>query len=318
MDSAELRRSGRVLRLAVGGSVLVHVLAFLLSGLFWSGIATLRPRAVPTPPDVVVTTSNTVTIERRTRPRPATKARSRTAQTPRAPEQRAQPNAIPQPLRVAQQKPPARPFTRSVAPSVGALHELAKAVPRAPPNAEKTVRATPPAAEETPPADTTSRGQASQPEQMHKAPAGQLSEERLAHINADIQKTLAQLRAEDNPLAVRSTPAPAGERRYHVEMLGRLGDLRHAQGSCYPIKSWTEDGYDYYYESCNVQFEDGHYEAQAVPWPIRYKVGHDLYHGDLGSVTVPLPPPLPGWKLPAGEHVSQELREYAHEQGVDI
>jgi hypothetical protein len=321
-DRADDRDGGRVLRLAVLGSVLVHALGFFLWGIASNGFANLRAVTMPTPPPVVVTTSNAIRIERRARPHPAPR--------PARPHPRlAAPSPAPRPVAEVEPRPlvapviPRRP--QLALPQSKALHELAKSIPTAAANPPRTVRATqPPKPEPTTPGKAASQRVAlAQPPQPQQRPApsnrSQLSQAQLSHIGQDIQKTLSELRAESNPLAVRSTAAPSSEHRYRVQMVGLPGELHHAQGTCYPIKSWVAGGYDYYYESCEVQFEDGHYETQAVPWPIRYPIGHDLYHGDLGAdVTVPLPPPLAGWKLPPGQRVSDELRQYAHDHGFDI
>jgi hypothetical protein len=328
IDRDEARRSGRVLRWGVLGSILVHALSALLWILIVASVLGAHAFVLPTPPpDVVVTTSNAITIERRSHPKPAPQARPhpraaapQRAATQSVPKPAVQPRALVQP--VVPRPPVAEP------PKTRALHELAKSTPRVLINPPKTIHATPPPGPEpTQPGKERTEPQpqhvalAERPAQRPANPSNpaRLSQAQLAHIGSDISKELAQLRAESNPLAVHSTAAPSAERRYHVQMIGIPGDMRHAQGSCYPIKAWVQGAYDYYYESCDVQFDDGHYETQAVPWPIRYPIGRDLYHGDLGrDTTVPLPPPLPGWKLPAGERVSDELRAYAREHGVEI
>jgi hypothetical protein len=310
-------RGERTLRLAVLGSLLVHAVGFFLWGAATNGFAFVRPLMRPTPPpDVVVTTSNAIRIEHRAKPQPVSRPHPVQPKAAAPAPQRAALAVVPKPVAA-----PAEPTLR---PPARALHELAKEAPAAP-NPPRTIKVTAPQRPEpTNPATAPPQKVALAERSERSAKAGQskraqLSAAQLAHIGEDISKTLAQLHAENDPLAVHSTASPSAQRRVHVQMMGVPGDMRHAQGSCYPIKSWVEGGYDYYYETCDVQFDDGHYESQAVPWPIRYPIGHDLYHGDLGHlVTVPLPPPLPGWKLPAGEHISEELRQYAKDHGVDI
>ena len=316
-EKSESRRERDRYGSPCSGSLLVHAVGFFLWGVATNGFAFIRPLTRPTPPpDVVVSTSTAIRMEKRSRPQPQPRPRQVQPQAAAPAPQRAAVEAVPKP------QPSLQPPTR-------ALHELAKAATAAP-NPPRTIKVTaPPRPEPTNPA--TAQPATAQPQKVALADRSesaskatqskraQLSAAQLAHIGEDISKTLAQLHAENNPLAVHSTASPGAQRRVHVQMMGIPGDMRHAEGSCYPIKSWVEGGYDYYYETCDVQFDDGHYEAQAVPWPIRYPAGHDLYHGDLGrQVTVPLPPPLPGWKLPAGEHISEELRQYAHEHGIDI
>jgi hypothetical protein len=92
--------------------------------------------------------------------------------------------------------------------------------------------------------------------------------------------------------------------------------MRH-HGLCDPIKSWQQDGYNYYFVACNVRFSDGTYQRQPVPWPVRFKPSRDPFAGTFGG-SEPLALPLPGWTLPAGETISKELREYAQDQGVTL
>jgi hypothetical protein len=322
-DPAEARRSGRVLRIAVIGSVLVHLFCFLLYAVVTERIPSLRKllaSATP-PPDVVVTTSQSIRIEKRAHPVPVPRPRPKTQPAVRQPNAPTRASVAVQPHQLVA---PTIPKPQLNPPLPHALHELAKAAPKAPPNPPKTVKAT------EPPHPVPTQAATAEPRRValvqpnspaHRAvPANraQLSQAELAHIGADLQKTVEELHAESNPLAVRSTSPPSANKRYHVQMSAFAGELRGAQGTCYPIKSWVVGSYDYYYETCDVQFDDGRFQAQPVPWPIRYARGHDLYHGDLGATTVPLPPPQPGWKLPPGEPVSDELRRYAHDNGVDI
>jgi hypothetical protein len=315
MDSAEERRSRRTLRYAVFGSLFVHVLGFLFYAVATMVFPTLRTAlATPTPrPPQVVTLSNALTISKKSNPVPHSQPHPR-----QPPPQHAaapvQPHPAVQPRVVTA---PEAPKPQVHAPIPHALHELAKPLPVATAEPTKTVKETPPPQ----PHPEQKVALAPHVPALH-APAqksAQLSQAQLARIGQDMQQTVAQLHAESNPLNVRSTADPTATKQYHVQMTAFQGDLRGAQGTCYPIKSWVAGNWDYYYESCDVQFDNGRYEVQAVPWPIRYPRGHDLYHGDLGNVkTVPLPPPQPGWKLPQGEKVSDELRRYAHDSGVDI
>jgi hypothetical protein len=150
-------------------------------------------------------------------------------------------------------------------------------------------------------------------EQRQTKPArtAQLSEARIAQMNESFNQTLAQLRHENDPLAVRPEP-PSAPKRYRLQMIGVNGDLRFGQGYYYPIKSWSADGYDYYYVSYEFTWADGTFESGGVPWPIRFRPHDDpfAHPGRPALEHVPLPAPLPGWKLPAGEHVGKALQRY--------
>ena len=299
-DRAEARTSRRVLRFAVLGSLLVHVVGIFLWGIANGTFPNLQPRARATPPpDLIVTTSNAITIRKRAKPRPVPQPRVRPAQPQRVAA--VQPRSVPRPeLRQA-------PVT--VPPLSRALHELAKANPQAAPQAPRTVRATPS------PAPEPTHSAAAQPQrvafaqQPSRPSRAHLSQEQLAHINEDIHKTLAQLRSENDPLAVHSTAPPVAQKRYRVQMLGAFGHLRNGEGHYSPIRSWNAEGYHYYYVSYDFVYSDGEYESGSVPWPIRFKPSEDPFtNPEIGARhDTPLPPPLPGWSLPPGEHIGKAL-----------
>ena len=307
-DADESRRSRRIFGAAVLLSALVHLVGFLLyaygTGAFSK--AHLLARARPTPqPLVYVTTSNATIVHKRPVPRPAPRSNVRNA----APARPAQPQK-PQPL---QRPVPPQPHVvrrPEEQPRARTLHELAKLVPHAAPNPPKTSHATAPPrvalAEKAAPA--------AQPAPESRA---QAQSQQIARVERDMSKALVAMRRDNDPLNVRPD-SPSAPKRYNVQMKGALANLHDAQGSCYSIKDWEDGPYDYYYETCNVVFDTGHTEVQAVPWPVRYVRGHDPERGDLGPGTFPLQGPAPGWKLPAGQYVSKELREYAHDHGVDI
>jgi hypothetical protein len=308
-------RGDRVLRAAVAVSVLVHVLGFFLYGIASRQISHVRFAPAPTPPpDAIVTISNAIRIEKRARPRPVPRPRPPHAARPRPAVARPQSvAAVPQPAAVP------RPLAQmESAPKVRALHELDKTLQQAPPNRPRTVRAT--AAPHAVPNEQSREGKASQRvafERRRTQPSrsSRLSEARIAQMNEAFDRTLSQLRRENDPLAVR-TEAPAAPKRYKIQMIGVNGDLRYGQGYYYPIRSWKSDGFDYYYVSYDFTWADGTYESGGVPWPIRFRPQDDPFVNTANPALehVPLPPPLPGWRLPPGEHVGKALRRYLPDQ----
>jgi hypothetical protein len=307
------RGSRRVLRIAIAVSLGVHLLGFLLYGLATAQLAHVKfAFARPTPtPDTVVTISNAITIEKRAKPQPeprplrgANPAMRPSAQSP----QRVA--SIPRPV-VEPRPPEPQPV-----PPQRALHQLAKVAPTAPANPPKTIEATaPPKPEQTP-------MHATQPHQVALAqrPAqasrpSQLSQARIAQMTQNFDKTLAELRRESAPLNVKPEN-PSATKRYHVQMIGVDGDLRHGQGYYYPIKSWREDGYDYYYVSYDFTWADGTFESGGVPWPIRFRPRDDpfTHPDDPNSAKVPLAAPMAGWRLPSGEKVGKALESLYGQQ----
>lgn len=149
----------------------------------------------------------------------------------------------------------------------------------------------------------------------------QLSAQQIARIERSMAATIADAKAGIDPVNV--PPEPVATPKHYAANFsafsafdGAIGGRHH--GLCDPTTSWKDGGFDYYYVSCNVHFPDGHVERQPVPWPIRFEPGDDPFNGTSRVREKPLAPPLPGWHLEPGQTVSDQLREYAHEQGVDI
>jgi hypothetical protein len=143
-----------------------------------------------------------------------------------------------------------------------------------------------------------------------------LSEQRLAQIQGNLASAIAQDRAGIDPLHVPQGAAP--DVKHYGPDFADLGtsSMRH-HGLCDPIQSWKDGGWNYYYVACNVRFSDGSSQRQGVPWPVRFSPNDDPFAGTAHDERA-LALPLPGWHLPPNETITVELREYAHEHGVDI
>jgi len=298
------RRERRFLAIALVASIAVHLIGALfyyrvddLLNRFEKKLAVFRKQ----PEKEVVTMSSAIRLDKRPKPVPDAKARSRPPQ-PRSP-----------------QSPP-NPQTLPVLPApANVVHELAKSVPTAAPNPTPLPTRAPTALPEK-------RVAALQRPAEHAARPRQatlpsrLSEEQLARIENDLSRTIAQARSDTNPLAIpRQTPGST--RRYRMQMLGTNSDLRGYQGVCDPIKFWVQNGLDYYYVSCNVQISDGDLQRQAMPWPIHFPPNRDPFNGTMSAEETqrtPVPGPEPGWKLPPGAFASPEMRDYARRHGFDI
>jgi hypothetical protein len=142
------------------------------------------------------------------------------------------------------------------------------------------------------------------------------SAQKIAKITQDLQGEIDADRGAHGALAVAPEPAPT-MKKFAMD-IGDLtaGSLSH-HGLCDPIRDWKADGFDYYYVACNVRFSDGTFQRQDVPWPVRFPPEDDPFAGTARK-DKPLAMPLPGWHLGPGESVTVELREYAHDHGVDI
>jgi hypothetical protein len=143
-----------------------------------------------------------------------------------------------------------------------------------------------------------------------------LSEERIAQIEGHLASAIEQDRSGINPLHVPGGTGP--DVKHYGPNFADLGTsaMRH-HGLCDPVQSWKDDGWNYYYVICNVRFSDGSSERQGVPWPVRFNPSDDPFAGTAHDER-PLAMPLPGWHLGPNQTISVELREYAHEHGVDI
>ncbi len=295
------RDDDRRARIAIGVSIVVHLLAvfiyFGLAGLF----ARLHLFPPPKPKeDQTTMITSTITFERRPKPK-------RAAPRPPPPSvpQRQAVASVPVPQRVLEPPPVPAPIKRP---------ELAKEAPTAPPAPPTIPPSEPPRKIARVQLPSTSEHVATA---QRPSPPSQLSQEQLAAVERDLARTVAQARADTNPLPVTSAE-PAGPKHYQMQMFGRrTSDLREAQGVYYPIKGWQDGGWDYYYVSANVTLPDGSVKVEAIPWPIRFRWNADPFNGSSNAL-IPLAMPLPGWSMPAGVRVDREIRQYANEHGVDL
>jgi hypothetical protein len=327
----DVPRRKRSLEYGIVGSMLVHLLIALF---YFQGQALLTRMHVrfphPQPTEEAVTISSSITLDKRARPKIVPQPAQPKPQQPQPRRPQSQPN----PATVAQMPK----FEQPSIPVPSKLrHELSKNVPAAAPippktQHEKQVTDTPTAppihTPQTPGPEsrvalqqrTKAQQQAAQIRRNPSQPS-QFSEQQIEKIQSELSQTIAQARSETNPLRVPPQPATA-PKHYGLQMQAAVGNLRGYQGLCDPLRDpWQSNGYNYYYVACNVQFSDGLFERQAVPWPVRFRPNQDPFNGSMSPAQVqrmPLPGPEPDYKLPAGTPVSKELRKYAHDRGVDI
>jgi len=125
----------------------------------------------------------------------------------------------------------------------------------------------------------------------------------LARQQAEFQKTITQLREQDNPVAEAERPVQVASEpeRFTFNVSQGVGTRPQAEGVLTPVKSWHDGPYDYYYVQYWVQYEDGGTETGYVPWPIRYLPKQDPFLLHLQHF--PLPGPMPDFALPADTRV---------------
>jgi outer membrane biosynthesis protein TonB len=326
-------RSNRIVRWGLLVSLILHILLAMLYFAVqpWLLRALHRPVApLPRSREEIVTISNARKIERHDRVRvqtghPAPPPHRQVVATVRKPLTQAAPPVAPV---VPRPRPVVTPVPQ---PPTKRVHEIVKRVAQATPEPPKTVKektvtevASAPPATPIPKRDEPSAAPEKQvalgetPRQAQRPPR-QFSPEQLQKINDDLAKSIAQDRAENNPLNTRTYQTPAATTRHFAfQLSGVDGRMRVPQGLCSPIKSWVADGWDYYYVSCNVAFSDGTSDIEAVPWPVRFAPKEDYFRYDVRPVSTDLALPLPGWTLSPGIVVGEGVRAYARAHGFNL
>jgi hypothetical protein len=154
-------------------------------------------------------------------------------------------------------------------------------------------------------------------------PRGQIS---LPHLSPSIdiaqqerqfERTIAQLRRASDPIvsAARPLATPAAPKHYAFDFSGSVGTAPQAEGILYPLKSWHDGPYTYYYVRYWVQYADGSTETGLVPWPLRYLPESDPFR--LHWEHFPLPAPLPDYALPPDTNL-HPLVAFCYEHRSDL
>ncbi|HET7814812.1 MAG TPA: hypothetical protein VFL13_10615 [Candidatus Baltobacteraceae bacterium] len=133
----------------------------------------------------------------------------------------------------------------------------------------------------------------------------------------DYSKTIAKLRAANNPVAAAAQPVDVGAHthNYSTDFSTSIGTGGSGQGYLNPVRSWHQDGYDFYYVHYEVEYPDGGTESGIVPWPIRYLPQADPFR--LGIHHMPLPGPLPDFVL-TPDMVLHPLTKYCYEHRSEL
>ncbi len=302
----------RLLRLALIGSVLVHLLifAFVFDA---AGLLAKLMHVAPRPPkNETVTMSTALRFEKRS------VAQDVPPSTVRPPAPQSQPVPVSPPHPVTRPAPPVphvvahRPVPPSPRPHRTKPRELAKVVPRAAPIESPHPTAPPrsPAPVQTP------APPAPQTESERQA---QLSRAMIARIDRDLAKSIAQDRSRENPLSnVAHHPhaAAAASRRAAINIAGIDRNPSGAQGLCTALRVWLAHGYVYFYLTCRTQRADGTVRNEAIPWPTRY-LPSQVATGPSGPEPPPgeIPLPLPGWHLAPGQRIDPDVLDFLRQRG---
>jgi hypothetical protein len=301
----------RVFRIALVVSLLIHPLILLLLGV------QLKLR---NPHDVAARQrqdpSEIVTISSATRPSHRAVASREPLPHEAAVAHREAPKLVahapgPRPKQV--EKPVPRPIQKPVPePTIAPLpepHDLAKIAPGTP--VPEKARPKTVAYEKRP--STTQRDITPK--------HGKYSDDQIAQIESDLSKFTAADRGSHNPLSDVHDPSVAeAPKHYSINFQAVPGSLRPAEGVCDPIKTWHQDGYDYYYEACNVVEPDGTMTRKPVPWPVRYRPNDDPFdeYSGVRPGRYPLLVPLPGWHPDPQHTIDPDFVPYLRQQGYPI
>lgn len=139
----------------------------------------------------------------------------------------------------------------------------------------------------------------------------------IAQQDQVFEKTIARLRAQNDPVAGSERPVTAAAPVHSdFNIAASIGGGTHAEGLLTPVKSWHDGGYDYYYVRYWVQYADGTSETGVVPWPLRYLPSEDPFR--LGIQHFPLPAPTSDYALPAGTELHPLVAYcYKHREDLD-
>jgi hypothetical protein len=277
-------RTQRVLIAAFALSILVH----FFGGALWAHTTHLISRVMQRLPEQhareqEVATSDTIHLERRAVPRPAT--RSRTQPTPRHVSQRERPPAAVS--KAASQQAAQRPPVSHAKPTPSAAPEIAHEVHRAPRHRVLTGVA-----------KTAGSGKPSVP-----GPKGALSAAQLAKLNARFAQTIAASHVDLATIQKQIAARPAATKRYPLQFTGMQANLERGEGYIEPITLGERIGPTvWYYTHYTYMWPDGHLEEDDIPWPFRYPVQRDLFALHIHLIPLQLPPP--------GFHLTRPLKPF--------
>lgn len=276
------RRDRRLLLIALLASLLLHLVFGGVFGLFGHYVAPvvakLLPRATPSPE--IVATSDEITIEKRSVPRPRRAQRAKQHRAQQQPRRIAQlpalqampvPTLAPVPTSAPTSVPTTVPAYR---PERGTIHH-----PRAEPVPEprQVARVVPPSSKSA------------------------FSPQQIAALDAQFSKTIAQAQhaLTDVPMQKRPPARAPDEQRYEAIMAGSPEQFLSAQGECVSIQSSTRGAYVDRYLRCVITYSDRYFEQVSFPWPFHFTRRNDPFQYNDGSYhPFPMQAPPDAFGLP--------------------
>lgn len=288
-------RESRVVRIAILGSIVFHLLAFFIAGLAHKSMNAFFES--PKDKDELVTLSQAITIDQRKKavPRPAP-----------APHKAVPPVPHPQPK------------------SVRALAHL-PAPPVAFPKYERQALEKPAPAATAKPEETTIKGRGpivkriaqntgSGAVQVTPPRQAALTSEQIAELDSQFRKTIAAARSQIDPMA-NTAKMPVTRKHVQLQVQGPHDDLRNGEGTSEPhSRAWTRNGLNCYTGvTYRFVWDDGTYETGTVPWPACWPPKQDPYvlaylHPGT-TIRYDIPPPPIGWVSPPNLDLKPYLRQ---------
>ena len=273
------RGDRRLLSAALILSLLFHVAGAGVWGFFGHriapAVAKLFPRPSPTPELVAI--SDAITIEKRSVPRPAVRAKQPQRTQPRRLAQLAAPFSLPVPTLAP--VPTAAPTTAPTTvptyrPERGTIHHS-----RPQPTPEP------------------------RPAPVIAAPSSKsaFSRQQIAVLDAQFSKTIAQAQhaITDVPMQRRPPARNPDQQRYIAVMAGTPEQFLSAQGECTSIQVSAHGALVDRYLRCVITYSDGYFEQVSFPWVFRFTRRNDPFQYEDGSYhPFPMQPPPDAFVLP--------------------
>jgi hypothetical protein len=276
ISRADQPKRGRIFEIAIVVSVALHLLLGSFAMYRYPAVAKMVQRLIHEPKEKkrMVALSTAITIEKRTKPKPARPVIPQPQRAPARPQPRIVPHVatVPRPAIVPKELPAAKPT------------ELARITPHGTPQPKVAARIVPP----------------------HVKTTDELTQQQLAEMQQKFAQTIAMAKAANDPTHVTSTAPPATMKRAHLDIEGINDLMRRGEGILTP-RDWFRASVNgdsrgtCYYVDYQINFSDGQYDSGPVYWPICYPQRSDPFQNRWRGF--PLPGPPPGWQPTRSEWV---------------
>lgn len=274
-------RTQRLFAVALALSVLIH----LFGGALWAHtsrlVAQIMRRLPEQQPREEVATSDVITLERRTVPRPAQAGRGRP-----------QPHTVVRPRPPVAARPPEKQLAAVARPNVS---ETARPAPTpapsaAPEIAHRRLRAPRHVARPAKAKTGVARvAKAGGPPPAAAQPA--LSAAQIAQLNAQFAQTIAASHVDLATIQKQTEERPVAVKRYPMQFTGLQASLQRGEGYIEPTTMGQRIGDTvWYYTHYTYMWPDGHLEDDDIPWPFHYPVRRDLFALHVHLIPLQLPP----------------------------